>query len=492
MIDSKIKVILLMTSFWGSSNWNLKMGSSIFRHCPVSNCYITRHKSWPIAEFDAILFHLANIEHLNTEELPDKLNRSAKQRYVMFFLEPPSVQWVERIILRLGLNNSFNWTMTYRLDSDIPTPYGWMVQKLSSASQVPRFAEKGQWAQGYDPTQFAISLKTRKREFHALAHRPKGIAWLVSHCNSDSERERYVNELRKHIQVDIFGQCGNILCSSLKPLTCSDYMVQNYMFYLAFENIFCDEYVTEKLWSWMSRDIVPVVLGQANYSAITPPHSVINAEDFTEPKYLAAYLKHLMADETEYLSFFWWKDYYDINANTKITGNIASVPDVGVGTMSSKLGLQPSFCKLCEMLNDPEQPPKVVDLSTWWLKGAHCTPKGAHPWSGYKSIVEERLISEITLFSSLLVLIIAGILILSKVERHHSTVIWKLKIFIKTNWQTIKLFKFNLIIFGCLVLFVILCRATLGIPWDSHFVHIYTTMKKYFGQKCSTVENHCF
>ena len=464
----------------------------MFKHCPVTNCFITNNARElnSISEFDAILFHLADMEKLKPEQHPDKLNRSPNQRYVMFFLEPPSVHWVERLILRLRLDKSFNWTMTYRLDSDIPIPYGWIVPKSGSVSHVPNGGEIGHWAQNYDPTQFTDSLQTKTKEFHALAQRPREVAWIVSHCNSNSDREKYVNELQKHIHVDIFGRCGNILCSSLKPLSCSDYVVQNYKFYLAFENTFCDEYVSEKLWSWMSRDVVPVVMGQAEYSAITPPHSIINALDFPEPEYLAAYLKNLMANGTEYLSYFWWKEYYGINANTRVTGNIAAVPDVG--TSSSKLGLQPSYCRLCEMLNDPKEPPKVADMSNWWLKGGHCRPKGTHQWSNYKSIVEDRLISDISLFSSLFIFLLLAILILNKMERQHSEVIWKLKTTINRNWQLIRLFNFNLIIFGLLVIFVILCRASLGIPWDPHFAHRYHAMKQYLGQKCSSIANRCF
>ena len=40
------------------------------------------------------------------------------------------------------------------------------------------------------------------------------------------------------------------------------------MFYLAFENSFCDHYVTEKMWRWLKKDIVPVVMGKADYSGI--------------------------------------------------------------------------------------------------------------------------------------------------------------------------------------------------------------------------------
>ena len=39
-------------------------------------------------------------------------------------------------------------------------------------------------------------------------------------------------------------------------------LATHYMFYLSFENSLCDDYVTEKLWGWLKRDIVPVVMGQ--------------------------------------------------------------------------------------------------------------------------------------------------------------------------------------------------------------------------------------
>ena len=44
-------------------------------------------------------------------------------------------------------SNFFNWTMTYRADSDIPTPYGRVVPKASGFSYVP----DSEWEHKYDP-----------------------------------------------------------------------------------------------------------------------------------------------------------------------------------------------------------------------------------------------------------------------------------------------------------------------------------------------------
>ena len=50
-------------------------------------------------------------------------------------------------------SNFFNWTMTYRSDSDIPTPYGRVIPKSSGFSYVPNSGEEGRWEHTYDSAQ---------------------------------------------------------------------------------------------------------------------------------------------------------------------------------------------------------------------------------------------------------------------------------------------------------------------------------------------------
>jgi len=40
----------------------------------------------------------------------------------------------------------------------------------------------------------------------------KLVAWFVSNCNTESERETYVAKLQNLIHVDIFGDCGQKIC----------------------------------------------------------------------------------------------------------------------------------------------------------------------------------------------------------------------------------------------------------------------------------------
>ena len=54
------------------------------------------------------------------------------------------------------------------------------------------------------------------------------------------------------------------------------------------------------------------ISGAANYTEFGPDHSYINVQDFESPKALAEYLKYLDRNPEEYLSYFWWKDYFKV------------------------------------------------------------------------------------------------------------------------------------------------------------------------------------
>merc|ERR1711894_122195 len=60
--------------------------------------------------------------------LPNQRKRKPNQRYVMFLMESPKNDGFPYE----KFNGFFNWTMTFRLDSDFPNPYGW-VEPINSA-----------------------------------------------------------------------------------------------------------------------------------------------------------------------------------------------------------------------------------------------------------------------------------------------------------------------------------------------------------------------
>ena len=86
------------------------------------------------------------------------------------------------------------------------------------------------------------------------------------------------------MQVDIFGKCGTHNCSRDHESDCWKLVEREYKFYLSFENSLCTDYVTEKFFNAMRRNVIPVTLGAADYSAIAPRHSHIDVYRWEESK----------------------------------------------------------------------------------------------------------------------------------------------------------------------------------------------------------------
>lgn len=170
---------------------------------------------------------------------------------------------------------------------------------------------------------------------------------FVSNCeDAPSNRLQLVVSLQKFMPVHVYGQCGRYRCAKYNNQHCLEMLQQNYMFYMAFENSLCEDYVTEKLFRVSDYYIVPVVFGGVDYNRFMPPKSYINAEDFNSTLELARFLNDLAANTAEYSKYFWWKEYYYINPNYQ-------------------------FCNLCQMLHQRKNGVKsqhYTDISKWFYK----------------------------------------------------------------------------------------------------------------------------
>ena len=106
--------------------------------------------------------------------------------------------------------------MTYRLDSDIPIPYGKIVPKeiLSSEEIELKIQEFGQENAEKYMVNDTSSQKERMSKCQHLSQvnltRPRA-AWFVSNCHTPGRREEVVTALRSSsaLAVDIFGSCGD-------------------------------------------------------------------------------------------------------------------------------------------------------------------------------------------------------------------------------------------------------------------------------------------
>ena len=169
--------------------------------------------------------------------------------------------------------------MTYRVDSDIPRPYGWFTEK-NSPQLYPPFDIK--W------TQPKLLTEVQKKETYSPKKEAPSLDGVK--LQHTPQREDYVELLKKHVPVNVFGACGNLPCARVdnhNSEECDQMLENDYKFYLSFENSFCSGYVTEKFYKPMSLDIVPVVMGGADYKKKAPHKSFIDVLDLKSPRKLA-------------------------------------------------------------------------------------------------------------------------------------------------------------------------------------------------------------
>ena len=186
---------------------------------------------------------------------------------------------------------------------------------------------------------------------YPLANRTRSVAWVANNCEKPGKRERYVKELQRYIDVDIYGSCGNAtLCSANETDfdACFEQKIPlEYKFYLAFEENFCQDYVTDRLYRGLKAEVVPVVYGGGAYFRDVPRRALIDVAKYPSPKDLAQYLNQLGSNEVEYTAYFQWKARYRITRDVMPT----------------------ALCKLCRIANMPEFHNTYEDIGRWFSDG---------------------------------------------------------------------------------------------------------------------------
>ena len=319
----------------------------------ISNCgtampciYTNNRSLYNIS--DVVLFHTWELIYRKMPKF-----RLEHQHWISYSREAPTRAGTT---VRSPYAHWFNWTYSYSMKGHIVTPYGICLPNRDKIRNDPtsitdvirlvygKSANSTPWlshhAQNnkYTPTNYADG-KTGL------------IFWAVSHCRTESMRERYVAGLKRHINIDIVGACPRIKCNR----ACMKRYFQSHKFYLAFENSLCTDYITEKVWSRMSRRIVPIVLGGADYKTYLPPHSYINVKDFSSPKDLATYLYILHRNDTLYNEYFAWKHNYTCH--------------LGIPGKSR-------LCDICKFINDNLKETNVIpNINAFWSRKSCIPPR---------------------------------------------------------------------------------------------------------------------
>ncbi|XP_068203767.1 alpha-(1,3)-fucosyltransferase C-like [Palaemon carinicauda] len=221
----------------------------------------------------------------------------------------------------------FNWTLTYRLDSDISMRIGQIIPTKNGP-------------------------KEDNSHINYADGKNKMAAWFVSNCGTDSGRSKITKQLQKYFPVDVYGKCGPLRCPRFTKVDCYKKAERQYKFYLSFENSLCKDYVTEKFFKVLLYNMVPVVYGGADYKAIAPTKSYINVRDFPTIKALADYLLYLNSNDTAYNEYFRWKRHYDVLA------------------VSGSKNL--AWCDLCKKLHTDSKHSVYPNIRDWFIKQARC------------------------------------------------------------------------------------------------------------------------
>lgn len=261
-----------------------------------ARCEITTDRS-RYREADAVVFHLPTLRGFRW------LRKPAGQQWVAWSMES-DVNYPK--LRRPSFLRHFDYTMTYRLDSDIPVPY------LESET-----------------------VDYLRREPPAkTAEAP--LACFISNGRDHSGRRKYVRELMRHIPVDSFGRVlrNQKLVDDRGRETRID-TIGRYKFTLAFENSVTEDYVTEKFYDPLVAGSVPVYLGAPNVDRFAPGgNCFVNAADFGGPRELAEYLTEVAQDSQRYDNYFAWK-----HGPFK-----ASFDEIIAATRTNP------FCRLCRLL----------------------------------------------------------------------------------------------------------------------------------------------
>jgi len=251
----------------------------------------------------------------------------------------------------------FNWTMSYRLDSEInDCTYGCTYLKL-----VSKTCKKDM-------------IRRLREDFNIRENR---ALWFVDDCES-TRRNKFTHELSYFYPTKIYGKCqsqfpnrfrtpvdpiNSIMsfffgaysngtkfkkCEHKSPCELNELLSNK--FYLSFESKNCTNYITEKFWQVLRTNMIPVVLhpNKEFYDIEAPPNSFIHAQDFNyDANRLAAHLHDISNDFNKYLKYQIWKLDYDIVHSIEQTK-------------------RRRLCELCTKLNTEKANIYYENVSEWF------------------------------------------------------------------------------------------------------------------------------
>ncbi len=306
-----ILILLFTTIFFNKKYCMLTVDRIFGSSCPSKDRCKWTCNTRQLAQADAIIFHAYDLQ-FSYNTIPNRTQTKPNSVWILWSDEPPSI-----IDYSLFKPYQFNWTISYKLNSEISIgSYG-----LFSKRDVPLSdGVYNQWI---------------KKQFNS---RLNGALWFVSNCKA-KERLKYYYDLLKEktTTVEGYGRCVDYypfhFCTS--GTRCERDYMSKYKYYLSFESIICRDYITEKFFKAFYHGLIPVVYGtdQNDYNNLAPPNSFIHIDEFDKDmNKLANYLQKVHLDFELYSKYHQWRKTYDVIINGQTLERIR-------------------MCELCERLN---------------------------------------------------------------------------------------------------------------------------------------------
>lgn len=135
--------------------------------------------------------------------------------------------------------------------------------------------------------------------------------------------------------------------------------LNSYLFYISAETHNCREYLSQRLfWNSFSKGAIPIILETSvdDCMTILPPHSFLNAFEFSSPDQLVKHIYMLNHTKAEYLKMHQWRTKLYVSNEHGYFGSRSY-----------------HYCRICEALNYNDKAPKVYeDLSQFLSPKINC------------------------------------------------------------------------------------------------------------------------
>ncbi|MGH0126877.1 UNVERIFIED_CONTAM: hypothetical protein FKN15_032804 [Acipenser sinensis] len=330
--DTRSNKELPIILWWSASLFPHFPGQTERIDCPRASCLVTKNRKVQLHKrTKSIIFYGTDFR---AYEAP--LPRLPHQTWALFHEESPMNNYLLSHSPGIRL---FNYTATFRRESDYPLSLQWLPSLDYLTGPAVLLQEKNRWRRdGLAP-----------------------VLYMQSHCDVPSDRDRYVLELMKYIQIDSYGKCLNnkkfpsqrLEDTSTATMEDDEFMsfVSRYKFHLALENGICRDYMTEKLWRPMYQGAVPVYRGSPSVLDWMPNnHSIVLIDDFPSPKDLADFLLSLDRNDAEYLRYLNYKQPGGITNHFLVDS--MERREWGVNDMSKPNYLNGFECFVCDRENE--------------------------------------------------------------------------------------------------------------------------------------------